>query len=101
MERLILSTWPRSTEENEIRKIQFAALIERRNEAARHFLQEAAVGRRISGAEKSDRLEKSGPPLKAPVSFRFISRASPDSQWARKRCYSFLCVAELSSRFGV
>jgi hypothetical protein len=41
MERLILSAWPRTTEENQIRKFQFAALIERRNEAARHFLAES------------------------------------------------------------
>jgi hypothetical protein len=40
MERLILSTWPRSEGENQVRKIQFAALVERRNEAARHFLAE-------------------------------------------------------------
>jgi hypothetical protein len=31
MERLILSAWPRSQEENQVRKIRFAALIERRN----------------------------------------------------------------------
>jgi hypothetical protein len=59
MERLILSTWPRSTEENQIRKIQFAALIERRNEAARHFLQEASVRRRVSSVEYSAGPEKS------------------------------------------
>jgi hypothetical protein len=41
MERLILSAWSRTTEENQIRKFQFAALIERRNEAARHFLAES------------------------------------------------------------
>jgi hypothetical protein len=46
MERLVLSPWPRSQEENEVRKIQFAALIERRNEAAREFLAEATVQRK-------------------------------------------------------
>jgi hypothetical protein len=46
MERLILSAWPRSQEENQVRKIQFAALIERRNEAARHFLAEATIQRK-------------------------------------------------------
>jgi hypothetical protein len=46
MERLITSPWPRSHEENQVRKIQFAALIERRNEAARHFLKEAAARRK-------------------------------------------------------
>jgi hypothetical protein len=46
MEQLVLSPWPRSQEENQVRKIQFAALIERRNEAARHFLAEAAVQRK-------------------------------------------------------
>jgi hypothetical protein len=50
MERLILSPWPRSQEENQVRKIQFAALIERRNEAARHFLAGAAVDRRFGSA---------------------------------------------------
>jgi hypothetical protein len=43
MERLILSCWPRSHEENQVRKLQFMALLERRNEAARHLLAEAAV----------------------------------------------------------
>jgi hypothetical protein len=38
VDRLVLSPWPRSHEENQIRKIQFAALIERRDEAARNFL---------------------------------------------------------------
>jgi hypothetical protein len=37
VDRLILSAWPRTREENQVRKIQFMALIERRNEAARHF----------------------------------------------------------------
>jgi hypothetical protein len=46
MERLIMSPWPRSQEENQVRKIQFAALIERRNEAARHFLAEATAQRK-------------------------------------------------------
>jgi hypothetical protein len=48
MERLILSDWPRTGEENQVRKIQFMALVERRSEAARNFLSEAAVRRRIS-----------------------------------------------------
>jgi hypothetical protein len=48
MERLLLSAWPRSQEENQVRKVQFAALIERRNEAARHFLRGAAGARKIS-----------------------------------------------------
>ena len=46
MERLILSAWPRTQEEIRVRKFQFAALVERRNDAARHFLTEAAVPRR-------------------------------------------------------
>jgi hypothetical protein len=46
MERLILAPWPRSQEENQVRKIQYAALIERRNEAARHFLAEATIQRK-------------------------------------------------------
>jgi hypothetical protein len=50
MERLILSAWPRSQEENQVRKLQFAALIERRNEAARNFLADAAVSRRLNSA---------------------------------------------------
>jgi hypothetical protein len=48
MERLILSDWPRTQEENQVRKLQFMALVERRDEAARNFLAEAAVRRRIS-----------------------------------------------------
>ena len=52
MERLILSDWPRTQEENQVRKLQFMALVERRDEAARNFLAEAAVRRRISSAEK-------------------------------------------------
>jgi hypothetical protein len=51
MERLVLSPWPRSQEENQVRKVQFAALVERRNDAARHFLAEAAGNRRVSSAE--------------------------------------------------
>ena len=47
MERLILSAWPRTQEEVQVRKFQFAALVERRNEAARHFLAEAAVPRKM------------------------------------------------------
>ena len=46
MERLIVSAWPRTQEEVQVRKFQFAALVERRNDAARHFLAEAAVPRR-------------------------------------------------------
>jgi|GraSoiStandDraft_60_1057301.scaffolds.fasta_scaffold246317_2 hypothetical protein len=42
MERLILSDWPRKQEENQVRKIQFMALVERRSEAARRFLADAA-----------------------------------------------------------
>jgi hypothetical protein len=48
MERLIRSDWPRTQEENQVRKIQFMALIERRSEAARNLLAEAAVRRRVS-----------------------------------------------------
>ena len=43
MESLILSDWPRSHEENQVRKIQFMALVERRSEAARRFLSDAAL----------------------------------------------------------
>jgi hypothetical protein len=43
MERLILSEWPRPQEENQVRKIQFMALVERRSEAARRFLSDAVV----------------------------------------------------------
>jgi hypothetical protein len=46
MERLILSACPRTQEEIQVRKFQFAALVERRNDAARHFLVEAAVPRK-------------------------------------------------------
>jgi hypothetical protein len=47
MERLILSDWPRTQEENQVRKMQFMALVERRSEAARHFLGDAAPGLRF------------------------------------------------------
>jgi hypothetical protein len=53
--------------QNQIRKIQFAALIERRNDAARRFLQEAAVGRRGSSAEDSVGPEISSPLKAFPV----------------------------------
>jgi hypothetical protein len=43
MESLILSDWPRSHEENQVRKIQFMALVERRSEAARRFLSDAVL----------------------------------------------------------
>src|ERR1700722_99736 len=45
MDGLILSDWPRSKEENQVRKMRFMALVERRSEAARHFLSDAAVRR--------------------------------------------------------
>jgi hypothetical protein len=52
MDRLILSNWPRTQEENQVRKIQFMALVERRSEAARNFLAEAAPRLRISSTEE-------------------------------------------------
>ena len=52
MDRLILSDWPRSHEENLVRKIQFMALVERRSEAAHNFLAEARVRRRIISTEE-------------------------------------------------
>jgi hypothetical protein len=48
MDRLILSDWPRSHEENLVRKLQFMALVERKDEAAGRFLSDAAVPRRVS-----------------------------------------------------
>ena len=48
MESLILSDWPRSHEENQVRKIQFMALVERRSEAARRFLSDAVPRPRIN-----------------------------------------------------
>jgi hypothetical protein len=51
MDRLVRSSWPRSQEEIQVRKLQFMALIERRDEAARFFLLEAAVRRRTSSHE--------------------------------------------------
>jgi hypothetical protein len=53
MERLILSDWPRSPEENQVRKIQFMALVERRTEAARRFLSDAAVRPRVSSTSRN------------------------------------------------
>ena len=52
MERLILSDWPRSHEENQVRKIQFMALVERRSEAARRFLSDAVLRPRINAIER-------------------------------------------------
>jgi hypothetical protein len=43
MESLILPDWPRSHEDNQVRRIQFMALVERRSEAARRFLSDAAL----------------------------------------------------------
>ena len=51
LERLILSDWPRSQEENQIRKIQFMALVERRNEAAQRYLAEVTPRLRIRSTE--------------------------------------------------
>src|SRR5258708_35583621 len=51
MERLILSDWPRSQEENQVRKVQFMALVERRSEAARRFLADAAARPRFGSAK--------------------------------------------------
>jgi hypothetical protein len=64
MDRLILSDWPRSHEENQVRKIQFIALIERRNEASRHFLAEATIRPRISSTEeRASHSTEEGKPL--------------------------------------
>jgi hypothetical protein len=52
MDRLILSDRPRSREENQVRKIQFMALVERRSEAARKFLSEAVPRFRIASTEE-------------------------------------------------
>src|SRR5207342_1879962 len=38
MDRLLTAGWPKSAEERHVRKIQFMALIERRNVAAQKFL---------------------------------------------------------------
>jgi hypothetical protein len=43
MESLILSDWPRSHEENQVRKIQFMAMVKRRSEATRRFLSDAVL----------------------------------------------------------
>ncbi len=51
MEHLILSDWPRSQEENQVRKVQFMALVERRSEAARRFLADAAARPRFGSAK--------------------------------------------------
>jgi hypothetical protein len=50
MDRLLTSGWPETAEEREVRKIQFVALIERRNVSAHKFLSPPtaipAVGKR-------------------------------------------------------
>jgi hypothetical protein len=51
MDRLLLSDWPRTQEENQVRKIRFMALVERRSDAACNFLLEAAVKRPINWTE--------------------------------------------------
>ena len=60
MERLILSDWPRSQEENQVRKIQFMALVERRSEAARRFLADAAARPRFGSAKDRKSLSTDG-----------------------------------------
>ena len=38
MDRLLTAGWPETAEERQVRKIQFVALIQRRNDAAQNFL---------------------------------------------------------------
>jgi hypothetical protein len=53
MDRLISSGWPRSQEEIQVRKVQFMALVERRADAARRFLSDAAVRPRVSSTDRN------------------------------------------------
>jgi hypothetical protein len=65
MESLILSDWPRSHEENQVRKIQFMALVERRSEAARRFLADAAARPRLSSAKDRESRSTDGDDITA------------------------------------
>ena len=48
MDRLLAVGWPETAEERQVRKIQFMALIERRNVAARNFLKSGVETARVS-----------------------------------------------------
>jgi len=63
MESLILSDWPRSHEENQVRRIQFMALVERRSEAARRFLSDAV----LRPSRDSIAVDEPGPDWKMPT----------------------------------
>ena len=52
MERLILSDWPRTSAENQVRKLQSMARVERRNEAARRLLADAAAHPRFGSTKE-------------------------------------------------
>jgi hypothetical protein len=54
MESLILSDWPRTQEDNQVRKLQFMALVQRRDEAARRFLADAAARPRFGSAKSRE-----------------------------------------------
>jgi hypothetical protein len=50
MDRLIRSRWPDTVEDRQVRKIQYMALIERRDAAARDFLRrEPEFHQRLAG----------------------------------------------------
>jgi hypothetical protein len=65
MESLILSDWPRTREENQVRKLQFMALVQRRDEAARRFLADAAARPRFGSAKDRESRSTEGDDITA------------------------------------
>ena len=53
MDRLITAGRPASAEERQVRQLQFAALLERRDAAARSLMQSAGANRRVKSAGSS------------------------------------------------
>jgi hypothetical protein len=53
MDRLITAGRPASAEERQVRQLQFTALLERRDTAARRLLQSGDANRRIKSAVSS------------------------------------------------
>ena len=52
-ERMLdLADWPRTSEENQVRKLQFMAMVERRDEAARPLLADAAARPRFCSTKE-------------------------------------------------
>ena len=69
MDRLLASGWLTTAEERQVRKVQFMALIERRDIAARNFLQPLRNASRVSiGQQEPKEAAPSVPPSVEPTS---------------------------------